>query len=591
MANVRIAIVGALFLPFCLTAQTKEEMQKLIDSAKAKRDKSNGVEAARILQGVISESEKLGYQYEIVEASLMMGTIYNQMGDRTAAYEYSIKALKIAEQEHFDKETGLALMNLGTMYEDESNSTHAIKVYERAKNIFQAQNDLANLNQVEIRLGNVLLDLKKPHEASIKYKKALSIAQKMNNKRQIANIYNNLGLAYIDLNKGDSALYFSKEAKRRYLELGITNRYPASLHNIGRCYYKLNKFDEAIAYADSCYRIGKENVNIMIQRDALLLLRDIYQAKQAYQKAFEYSLLFSEIDKKIFDEEKLKKIQQIYALYEIEKKNNQISLLELKKQEQQIITYFLGVVVALIACIFIIFYQKVRKDKRSLLVEKELQETQSRLERTQKEKAEEKFLRMQVSPHFLFNTLNNLFSLALKNNDQVTAGGINKLSNLTRYLLYQSKQDIVSLENEVFLIENYIGLQKLRINNHDDVEIIFVQDIEDPEEYYIAPNILITFVENAFKYGILPKKKSQIFIKMLLLNDAMYFVTRNTKHNIVHPSKEASMGIGLDNAKKQLQILYPDKHQLEIEDEIDFFQVQLQIQLEYKSEKITSYSN
>jgi tetratricopeptide (TPR) repeat protein len=454
-----------------------------------------------------------------------------------------------------------------------------MKLYKQAKEIFEKQQDAININVVNIRLGNFLLSSKRFSDASVEYRKALLFAKKMNNIRQISNIYNNLGITYMELNRLDSAFYYIEESHKINMTLGIVDRKPAYLHNIGKCYYKKNNFEQAILYADSSFYMGKQNLNLMIQRDALKLLREIYQSKKNYEKALEYALLFSETDKKVFDEEKLKKIQQIYTLYEIEKRNHQIELLELKKKKQQTLTYYLIGIIGLIICVFIIFYQKQKRDKLTLLMKNELQNMQTRLEKAEKEKVEAKFLRMQISPHFLFNTLNNLFSLAIKNDDQITASGISKLSNLTRYLLYQSKQEEVSLESEIFIIENYIGLQNLRINEKDDVEIIFTQDIEDIETYYIAPNILITFVENAFKYGILPQKKSQIIINMSSINNMMYFMVQNTKHSNLHPAKETSMSIGLDNAKKQLEKLYPNQYDLEIENEIHFFRIQLQIRL------------
>src|SRR5690606_832225 len=125
--------------------------------------------------------------------------------------------------------------------------------------------------------------------------------------------------------------------------------------------------------------------------------------------------------------------------------------------------------------------------------------------------AELNFLKSQINPHFLFNTLNNLFSISLKDKSEKTADGITNLSELMRYALFDAHQDSVLLEKEINFIKKYIALQKLRLTEDHLVEIHLKVDAID-DNHKVAPMILIPFIENAFQFGISFTKKSFIDI-------------------------------------------------------------------------------
>jgi len=186
-----------------------------------------------------------------------------------------------------------------------------------------------------------------------------------------------------------------------------------------------------------------------------------------------------------------------------------------------------------------------------------------------------KYLKSQINPHFLYNTLNNLYSLALKNNDNETAVGIAKLSNIMRFMLSEVDEKMILLEKEVGYLGSYIELQKLRFSEKDNVEINF--SIEgDISDIKIPPFIFIVFIENAFKYGINIRKHSFIDIKFVALNGELKFSISNSihyKNNLPDP------GIGLSNIRDRLKLLYQDKFNLEINSGNDIFNVDLVIRL------------
>ncbi len=182
-------------------------------------------------------------------------------------------------------------------------------------------------------------------------------------------------------------------------------------------------------------------------------------------------------------------------------------------------------------------------------------------------------LKAQINPHFLFNTLNNLFGLVQKN-DKKAADGIVQLSHLMRYMIYESAVDRIDLNKELEQLQRFIQLQKLRFSKDDDITID-LQIEGNTEEIQIAPMLLIPFVENAFKHGISLKKQSFLFITLKINKPKLEFSVRNSIHENNNQKEQSDTGLGLNNVKRRLQLLYPDAHELKIREDGKTFEVQL----------------
>ncbi len=187
---------------------------------------------------------------------------------------------------------------------------------------------------------------------------------------------------------------------------------------------------------------------------------------------------------------------------------------------------------------------------------------------------EKDFLRSQLNPHFLFNTLNNLYGLSLRN-DQRTPEVIMQLSEMMRYTLYESDAGMVLLSKELVFLKNYVLLEKMRYKNNKD--IVFNLDDSQVDIQMIAPLLTFTFIENAFKYGLKLKNEGFLKIDISIANNVFYFSIINDKEENVE-EKEFG-GIGTDNIRKRLELLYPDKHKLKMEDRGQSFWVEMKINL------------
>ncbi|RYU96469.1 sensor histidine kinase [Emticicia agri] len=205
-------------------------------------------------------------------------------------------------------------------------------------------------------------------------------------------------------------------------------------------------------------------------------------------------------------------------------------------------------------------------------------ELEARKKEVENEKliAELRFLKAQINPHFLFNTLNNLYSLAFSNSPNTTEV-IAKLSKMMRYMLYDSNHAKVPLEKEIEYIENYISLEKLRLNHQIPIDFVVKGNTS---QVMIVPLVLITFLENAFKHGVSGNDPNS-WIKVLLLIDGKictYTVENSTLIAINGHTKESS-GIGLQNLKRRLELSYPDSYELKVENKDNKHRIQLKIDL------------
>ncbi|WP_448698068.1 sensor histidine kinase [Mucilaginibacter sp. AW1-3] len=190
--------------------------------------------------------------------------------------------------------------------------------------------------------------------------------------------------------------------------------------------------------------------------------------------------------------------------------------------------------------------------------------------------AELKALKAQVHPHFLFNTLNNLYALTL-NNSPKAPGVVIGLSDMLRYMLYECNADKVNLKKEVLMLQHYIGLEKIRYEDRLDLNFTITGELDDK---LIAPLVLLPLVENAFKHGTGEKVGATwINITLEVVANKLKFKISNSKPDVDDEDKHHGF-IGLQNIKKRLELLYPASYQLKIMDEDEVFLAVLELELQ-----------
>lgn len=189
-----------------------------------------------------------------------------------------------------------------------------------------------------------------------------------------------------------------------------------------------------------------------------------------------------------------------------------------------------------------------------------------------KTQAELSFLKAQINPHFLFNTLNNIYSLAVSKSEN-TADSIMKLSKIMRYVTDEVSRNFVALENEIEFIRDYIDLQRLRLTSKITLDFSVFGDAATRQ---IAPLILMPFIENIFKYGISNREKSEITIHLFIEEKKIRLFCRN---KIFTSAKDERTGIGIENTRQRLEHLYPQQHSLKISTDNGLYTVDLSLKI------------
>ena len=191
---------------------------------------------------------------------------------------------------------------------------------------------------------------------------------------------------------------------------------------------------------------------------------------------------------------------------------------------------------------------------------------------SEKKDMELQFLKSQLNPHFLFNSLNNIYSLAYQKSDK-TADAILKLSEIMRYMIYESNDSWADLSKEVEYVQSFVELQKLRFKDGAAVQVNINGEIDGQK---IVPLILISFVENAFKHGVANDHEDPIKINIIANQKILHFSVSNKKSKT---NKDAMGGVGLNNVERRLQLLYPDRYKLNIVNSATHYTTELMLDL------------
>lgn len=241
--------------------------------------------------------------------------------------------------------------------------------------------------------------------------------------------------------------------------------------------------------------------------------------------------------------------------------NTQETVLQIVSQLKILFQYYIiGNIAA--AFPFVAFY---------LLLDRQLLMRKQAEAENEKKDAELAALKAQLNPHFLFNTLNNLYSLAVQNSPQ-TSYCIEKLAHILDYLLYRCNDKLVPIEKEIELLKNYLDLQKIRFGDR----LVLKTGYNTDHSYKIAPLLLLPIVENMFKHGVEQNTgETDVVVSLECFKDTLTFKTEN----LYDAGATASTGIGLQNLKRQLELIYPGRHSFTITKANHFFKTNLQLKL------------
>ncbi|MEQ9412290.1 MAG: tetratricopeptide repeat protein, partial [Cyclobacteriaceae bacterium] len=493
----------------------------------------NYTEAIKYYKKALEISEEINNENRTSRCLSNIGSVYNEQGNYPLALEYYNKSLAIDEKIENTLGVSKSLNNIGIIYKNLLNYDKAIASYEKALKIQEKNGNKKNVIEILNNLGNVYKK-KRNYEIALKFlEDALKLSEEINNRIYVATILNNIGDVHLQLNDEPIAFEYFVKAEKKNLEVGNQRGLCNSYLGMATVYVNQENYYEALNYALKSQQISNKLAIIDYQRDVSRLLSKIYQNIGDYKKAFESHQQFKILSDSLFNKENIEKITQLEYEYKYKQTLDSANIRELKLTKTVQLTsrdleasqrnLLLGVITFLAVALVlgsIIFFLKLRNVKSE----------------TQNIVTEQKLLRSQMTPHFIFNSLSVLQGMILDKEDKKSVNYLSKFSKLLRITLENSRDKTVLLSHELDAIENYLALQNLE--NELYRYTILVDDAIDKSLIEIPPMLIQPFVENAIEHAF----SNQPEIKKIDIH--LSFINENLTCTIT------DNGIGIDASKE-----------------------------------------
>ena len=482
-----------------------------------------------------------------------IGISYYSMGDYSLALPYYLKSLKLNEE--LKDKAGMAAVyrSIGTLYMEQSNYINAREQYKQASKLSFELNDSEGKLNDYANMANIYYFLKKYSEALDYSFKAFEIQKKENlNEEYLVGIFMNIANVYYEQKN-------YKRALKNYLNslklcLKFENKFAATMNynNIAVLYITTNDYINALNYLNTGLALAKEIEAKNAIKEFYLNLSQAYNKKEDYKQAYKYYELFFALNDSLFNKEKSKQIAEMQTKYESEKKElkieslsqqNDIQSLQLKQNKY----FFIGmsVIIGLILTIgFLILGQ-------------------NRLRAAQvKTGLEQKLLRSQMNPHFIFNAMTSIQNYIYNEKPQEAANYLSSVFKLMRSILESSRKEYVELEKEIATLQHYLILQQLCF--HQKFDFIIESDNKmDLENILIPPMMAQPFIENAIEHGILnkPNGKGTIAVRITLHNDTFSLeiedngIGREKAREISRKNSNAHLSVATSITEERLTLL------------------------------------
>lgn len=494
------------------------------------------------------------------------GNVYRRLTNYTKALDYYLKAQQVFERSGEKRRIAIGLMNIGNLYEDQKDFNTALEYYSRALKLSRETGDQKRIAECLMNVGNVYCARGNMETARDYYEQSRTIYENAGYQNALDDCLRYIGNTYEDEGNFEKAIeYYNLSLAIVATEDDKATR-SEIMGNLANIYIQKNDFRHALTYASRCLDIASGTGDLHGTRNAYKYLSETWEGLNNPAKSLFYHKLFSSYNDSIFNTEKYRSIKDLEMKYETEKKEQQLELLTQKNQVQKLKfsrrnrLFIASLIIAglIILMIYILFRNRQLRTRQKAA---ELEQT---------------LMRSQMNPHFIFNALIAIQSYIYKK-DPVKAGDfLAKFADLIRITLENSREDFVSLEKELKMLNAYLELQNLRFEDKFDFEINTNGDI-DPGKFLIPPMMAQPFIENAIEHGLRHKQeKGKLYIDFKKNNDKIECIVeddgvgRLKARDLENTRKYKSMATGI--TQERLEILgkkLRQRFELHIEDLVD----------------------
>jgi len=462
--------------------------------------------------GIVYYNKALGlntrhnYELEISSCYKNIGSIYLSQANYPVALEYYNKSLDVSERIKDSIGISKVLNNIGIIYKNYENYDKAIENYKKSLRIQKKVGNKRNISKALSNLGSTYTRKKGYNIALSYYKEALNISKEINDKHGSARYLNNIGKVYMRLFDNTLARKYFEEAKNIGLEIRNKVSLCYSYGLIATSYVNEKKYNNALINAIKSNKIANKLGLLYFQRDNQELLSEIYKNIGNYKKAFISHEKFKTFNDSLFNKENIQKITQLEYEYKYKQKLDSASIRELKltktvtttnknleKSQRNYLWAIIGILLVSILLGSIIFFLKLRnvKSKAKNIV------------------TEQRLLRSQMTPHFIFNSLSVLQGMILNKEEKKAVSYLSKFSKLLRITLENSRDKTVSLCQELIAVEHYLELQNLEETTPYEYAVLVDNSIKDQSSFKIPPMLIQPFIENAVEHAFITQEDNR----------------------------------------------------------------------------------
>lgn len=462
-----------------------------------------------------------------------IGTNYSEQGN----YPKALECFKRV-QYHYEKSGNstyqtICLLEIGSIYEHQEKYDKALDIYRQVVDMNKGQDNKVVEGRVYDQMGSAFLK-KKEYDMALNYiSKALSINRSINDQKGISANLNNIGYIYFNKKNITEALQHFEEAKKinevNNLSWGLCQSYLG----IAKAYLEQGNYSKAVKAAISAQSLANESNMLSEQRDASEILSKIYAKMGRFEKAHTYHQLFKQYSDSLFNKEKLEQIAQIEYEYKFQKEKDIFNAKEkklnkkvestskdLERTQNRLLWGLVSFLVLLFLATLVIFQLRIRnvktKSENSLL--------------------EQKLLRSQMTPHFIFNSLSVLQGMILSKEEAKANNYFSKFSRLLRITLEISREKMTSLTQELLALEYYVALQNMESERPFEYHVDIAENI-NTDEVMIPPMLIQPFIENAIEHAFTSLTEDKKI-------ELVMYVKENKLHCIIKDN-----GLGIEATK------------------------------------------
>lgn len=479
-----------------------------------------------------------------------LGNIYINSGDYSKALDCYFKSLEIEERLGRKQGIAFAYNGIANVLSYQKDYEKALSYYNKSLEIKLALNDQSGLASTYNGIGVISIRQKNYEKAKEYFFKTLKIREEEGNLRGQALANGNIGSIYYTQKDYFTALKYYFSSARYEESTGDKKALISTYFNMGISYLGLKNYEEAIEYVNKSLRIAKETKSKRGISQAYEALSEVYEQQKKLEKSLFYYRKHIGVKDSILNENNLKAVAEIQEKYESEQKERENELLRLKITQNNYTIFALISAFVLVIIIFLLVYKNIK-----LLSGQKITNLENRV------------LRAQINPHFLFNSLNSIQHFFLTNEHKKANRYLSDFSFLMRTILDNSSKKKVSLNDEIDFMKKYLSLEQARLNGRFDFEIKVSSNI-DIDNIFFPPLIIQPFVENAIWHGIQSKKgDGKIDISFELVNeDKMILcviedngIGINASQKLKNKSNQTHTSKGMSVTKERLELLQTKK--------------------------------